>query len=400
MKTNQKLSNKAKKFPDRPGVYWFLKNGEKIYIGRASSIKKRIASYFRRLGDPRISEMVGSATDVSFKKTANLLEAVILEANLIKKYLPKYNIKEKDDRSFLYLVIPKEDFPRPFIARGREVKKYLAGNGRVFGPFESRRVIETAFNLARRIFPFGICKSGRGRPCFDYQIGLCPGVCIGAISKREYGKNIKNLILLFEGRRKRLAEKLKKENPEKLFALKRVQDVALVGKSQIGNFRSEKNFRRVECYDISHLSGTGAVGAMAVFTNGEADKSQYRIFKIKNTANRFDDLAMIEEVLNRRFNHDEWPRPDVVLIDGGRNQVERARKILAEKNIFISIAGFAKTLGHSGRAAEGDKFFFANADSEIKKLLLASRRQFQQARNEAHRFAISFQRRTRKMKLS
>ena len=125
MSSLQKIINKSKKFPNKPGVYWFSKKGKKIYVGKAASLKKRISSYFRNR-DPRVSMMVNEADNISFKKTASVLEAVILEANAIKKYWPKYNIKEKDNRSFVYLVIPKGDFPRPFIARGREVEKYIS----------------------------------------------------------------------------------------------------------------------------------------------------------------------------------------------------------------------------------------------------------------------------------
>src|SRR3990167_9955667 len=118
----EKIINKAKKFPNSPGIYWFSKNGKRIYVGKAASLKKRISSYFRSR-DSRINMMVNEADNITFKKTNSVLGAVILEANAIKKYLPKYNIKEKDDRSFVYLVIPKENFPRPFIARAREVGK-------------------------------------------------------------------------------------------------------------------------------------------------------------------------------------------------------------------------------------------------------------------------------------
>ncbi len=137
---------------------------------------------------------------------------------------------------------------------------------------------------------------------------------------------------------------------------------------------------------------------MVVFVNGFPDTSEYRLFKIKNTENKFDDLAMLKEILLRRFNHGEWPKPDVVLIDGGRNQVKIAKKVLMERNIFVPIVGIAKTLGHSGSAAEGDRLFFENTKPSVKKLLFSSRQLFQQARNEAHRFAISFQKKQRVVK--
>lgn len=392
-KTLVKLIVKAKKFPNSPGIYWFSKNGERIYVGKAASLQKRISSYFRS-EDSRVAMMVSQADNISFKKTTSVLEAVILEANAIKKYLPKYNIKEKDNRSFVYLVIPKEEFPRPFIARGREVEKY-ASSGVVFGPYQSHRTLKTAMQLARKIFPFGTCKSNKGRPCFDYQIGLCPGICIGAISAKDYKNNIKHLVLFFKGEYKKLLKKLKKENPEKIFALNHINDIALINKLEIRNLKLEIN--RLEGYDISHFSGMEPVGAMVVFINGERCSSQYRLFKVRNVQNRFDDLAMLSEILERRLNHSEWPKPDIILVDGGKNQVKTARRILMKKNIFVPIVGIAKTLGHSGRASVGDKLFFENAKPSVKKLLLSSRSLFQQVRNEAHRLAISFQKRRRKI---
>ncbi|KKS88390.1 MAG: Excinuclease ABC C subunit domain protein [Parcubacteria group bacterium GW2011_GWC1_43_11] len=387
----------TKKIPNKPGIYWFSKKGEKIYVGKAGLLKKRIASYFRTK-DPRIFEMVGEADNVSFKKAGSVLGAVILEANAIKKYLPKYNIKEKDNRSFVYLVIPKEDFPRPFIARGREVEKYASKNN-VFGPYQSYRILKIALNLARKIFPFGMCRPNQGKPCFDYQIGLCPGICVGAISKKDYQKNIKNLTLLFKGEHKRLFKKLKKTDPEAFYALKHVQDVALISNSKIGNWKLKigNSVQRIEGFDISHLHGSEPVGAMSVFINGEADNSKYRLFKIRNMENKFDDMAMLSEILERRFNHDEWGKPDVVLIDGGRNQITAAKNVLAKRNIFVPVIGIVKILGHSGSAAEGDKLYFQNTKPSVKKILLTSRQVLQQVRNEAHRFAISFQRRKRKI---
>lgn len=387
----------TKNIPNNPGIYWFSKKRKRIYLGKAASLKKRIASYFR-VSDPRIKIMVNEADNISFKKTDSVLEAVILEANAIKKYLPKYNIKEKDNRSFVYLVISKDKFPKVFIARGREVEKY-GNKNYIFGPYQSYRILKTALSLVKKIFPFVNCQPNQGRPCFDYQIGLCPGICIGAISKKDYQKNIKNLILFFKGEHKQLFKKIKKENPEKVFALQHINDVALIQNSKfdIGNSKSAAS-GRIEGYDISHFGGEESVGAMIVFKNGSPDKSQYRLFKIKNTENKFDDLAMLSEILERRFNHKEWPRPDVILIDGGKNQVKIAKKILTQQNIFIPIIGIAKILGHSGSAYGGDKLFFENTKPSVKKLLLASRLLFQQVRNESHRFAISFQKKQRKLK--
>ena len=399
----ERLLKKSKKFPNSAGIYWFSKNGKKIYVGKAGSLKKRIVSYFRA-SDPRIRVMVSEADNVYFKKTNSVLEALILEANFIKKYFPKYNIKEKDNRSFVYLVISKDDCPKIFIARGREVEKYGQSFGNlIFGPYQSYRVLKIALSLIRKIFPFGTCNFNQGKPCFYYQIGLCPGICVGAISKKDYKKNIKNLILFFKGEHKRLLKKLKRENREKIYALQYVNDIALISREIVplrGISRSEKNLeQRIEGYDISHFGSKNPVGAMSVFSNGEADTSEYRLFKIKNEENKFNDVAMLKEILERRLNHSEWRKPDIILIDGGKNQVKIAKEVLAKRNVFIPIVGIIKTLGHSGSAAKGDKLIFENIKPSVKKLLFSSRHLFQQVRNEAHRFAISFQRKSRLKKI-
>ena len=191
-----KLIDQAKKLPLSPGVYFFLnKKNEILYIGRAVFLRKRVLNYFQKNIDSRVAEMIRSASNIKFKKTGTLLEAVILEANLIKKHWPKYNVKEKDNRSFIYIVIPKTDYPKPIIVRGRELEKFPSATAKIFGPYQSLSLVKSALKIIRKIFPYSTClpakalaKAGRpfsDQPCFYYQIGLCPGLCIGAISKKE-----------------------------------------------------------------------------------------------------------------------------------------------------------------------------------------------------------------------
>ncbi|MEK7566229.1 MAG: GIY-YIG nuclease family protein, partial [Patescibacteria group bacterium] len=356
---------KAKKFPLTPGIYMFLDGKRKVlYVGRAVSLRKRILNYFQKnLLDPRIKEMVSLARDIKYKKTENLLDAIVLEANLIKKYWPKYNIKDKDDRSFVYVAISKkDDFPKPIIVRGREVGKILSEpvnsqirkniginkisvrkQMQIFGPYQSLHLIKNALKIIRKIFPYSTCKIGSGKPCFDYQIGLCPGACVGAISKKDYKKNIENIAQLLKGNKKRLLKKLKKENPNQAMALEHIQDVALLSGSEFENLKLkiENSAKRIEGYDVSHLAGKETYGSMVVFANGEADKSQYRLFKIKS-APANDDLRALEEIILRRFKHDEWQRPNLILIDGGRPQVSFISKTLRNKNINIPLVGISK----------------------------------------------------------
>ncbi len=192
------LVDQAKQFPLSPGVYIYKdKSGKPLYVGRATSLRRRVLQYFRKDIDPRIGEMVGLAHKVGYLQTETVLEAIILEANLIKKYWPKYNVKDKDNRSFIFLVIPKSDFPKPIIVRGRELESFPTSQAKIFGPYQSLTVVRNALQIIRRIFPYSICKAV-GKPCFDYQIGLCPGVCVGAITKKDYQKNINNIVLLLK----------------------------------------------------------------------------------------------------------------------------------------------------------------------------------------------------------
>ena len=371
------------------------KNRKPIYIGRAGSLKKRIASYFRTK-DPRIGEMVQAAKGLKFESTKTLLEAIILEANLIKKYWPKYNVQEKDDKSFDYLVITKDRFPKVLTVRGRELQKYGAGTSKIFGPYQSYRLLRIALGLVRRIFPFGKCTPSQGKPCFDHQIGLCPGICVGAISQKEYKKNIDNIVLFFSGQKKRLLKNLKKDNPEKNKALEHINDVSLLqGPENVSGRDRNGVYGRIEGYDISHLSGKDPVGAMVVFEGGERNSAQYRLFKIKNLkeGKNYSDVDMLKEVLERRLNHKEWTFPDIIFVDGGLNQVKAAKGVLNKRNVFVPIVGLAKTGGHSASAYGADKLIIANTKRSNKDLLAASKKIFQAVRNEAHRSAIGFNRR-------
>ena len=459
----EKLKIQTKKFPSSPGVYfWLDKNHKPLYIGRAGSLKKRVASYFLTK-DRRIQEMVSLARRLTFKKTDTLLEAVILEANLIKKYWPKYNVVDKDNSSFIYLIITNENFPRVLSIRGRELEKHRVGKDSlkaVFGPYQSYRLLRTALEIVRKIFPFSTCKppslslrggttpwpclpAGRnpekswiaspslamtgGKPCFHYQIGLCPGVCVGKADKKKYNEIIRNFILFFQGDKKRLLARLKKQNPEAIKALQYVNDVALLAESDsLLRVKGQlSNVSRIEGYDISHLSGKEPVGAMVVFVNGEKDPSQYRLFKIRandtpviastrsNPGNKgyglprrirlamtkernYDDLAMLREVMERRLKHAEWPFPDIVFVDGGLPQVKAAQKVLAAHKLYVPVIGLSKGGKHAASAYATDKFVALNVKSIGKDVLATSKKLFQEIRNEAHRFAIGFQRKRQK----
>lgn len=380
---NMRLFKKAKRFPSTPGVYEFIgKNNEVLYVGRAINLKRRILNYFQKTLDPRIREMVVLAKNIKFIKTQNHLEAIILEANLIKKYWPKYNVKDRDDRSFVYVVFPKTEFSKPLIIRQKELEKFSPRNAHIFGPYQSSHLIRSALKIIRRIFPYSLCAINSSKTCFDYQIGLCPGACVSKISAKDYQKNINNIILFLSGKKKELLKKLKKENPKQIRALNHIQDVSLLEGLNAGNYAG-----RIEGYDISHLSGKETVGSMVVFTNAMPDKDQYRIFKIKS-APAGDDLRALTEVLERRLNHREWQYPDLFVIDGGKPQLDFVKKVFQESKIQIPFLGISKF--------QNDKLVIPkNFSKNLKELVQINKKLLLQVRDEAHRFANSFGRRKR-----
>lgn len=372
-----KLKDKVKKFPKSSGVYFFIDSKKKIlYVGRATSLKNRVSQYFGKNIDERISEMVSLAKDIKYIETENLLEAIILEAKNIKKYWPKYNIKDKDNRSFLYIVIDiKNDYPTVKVIRERELNKFALTSFKIFGPYQSLYLISNALKIIRRIFPYSTCKANNGKPCFDYQIKLCPGTCIGEITKKDYRKNITNIILFLSGEKKKLIKKLSKENPESVKALRHIQDVSLLTNEDDLNLK----INRIEGYDISHFAGKESYGSMVVFENNESNKNEYRMFKIKN-APAGDDERALEEIITRRLNHNEWQRPDLIMIDGGKPQVDFINRIFVTKNINIPIVGISKY--------DNDKLVFSNSLNKNQKQMAQNIKAILlKVREEAHRFA-------------
>ena len=410
--------NQTKKLPDAAGVYLFKKGKEILYIGKATSLRDRVRSYFSAdLANTRgqfIVDMVGKAEKIDYFKTDSVLEAIILESNLIKKYQPKYNTKEKDDKSYNYVIITKEDFPRVLLIRGRELE--AQGGTRElnikykFGPYPNGSAIKEGLKIIRKIFPFrDKCNPSKGspwKPCFNRQIGLCPGVCSGEISKADYADTIRNIKLFFEGKKKTLVKKLEWQMKEfaknrefekagkvkkTLFALNHIQDVALIKKSEeeiVKNILGRGTVFRMEAFDIAHISGTNMAGAMVVSENGELKKSDYRKFKIRGIKTP-NDTAALKEIMERRLKHKEWSLPDIIIYDGGiaqRNAVEEILKNILGDRFGISIVGVVKDEKHRPSKIIGDEEVIKKYKKEI--LLLNS---------EAHRFAISFHRKLRNL---
>ncbi len=381
------LKPQLKNIPRSPGIYFWLNSSNKVlYVGRATNLKNRLSQYFLSNVDPRIKEMVSQARKIKTIQTETVLEAIILEAKYIKKYWPKYNIKNRDDRSFIYVIIPKKDFSYPLTIRGKDLAKYSPDKNEIFGPYQSLTLIKNALRIIRRIFPYGTCSPNSGRACFDYQIGLCPGSCLGDVNKKDYRKNIKKISLLLQGKKEFLLKKISKENPNQARALQHLQDVSLLereaGLAKIG-------FNRIEAYDISHFSGKEAYGSMVVLDSyGQPDKKEYRLFKIKNDF-LSDDLRALKEVLSRRLEHQEWPQPDLILIDGGRPQLEFLSKLFKKYKIE-NVVGLSKF--------SGDKLVFLSSSDTFQKKVNNIKNNLLLARDEAHRFANSARKRNLKNK--
>ena len=360
-----------KNFPDKPGVYFFKKGKSILYIGKATSLRDRVRSYFNKdLIDTRgalLVKMLEETKSVEYKVTDSVLEALILEAELIKKYQPFYNKQEKDDKSWNYVVITDEDFPRVLVVRGKELLSGATAQERTyrykntFGPFPHGPELKEALKIVRKIFPFRdkcmpanpggeTAEKKQLKSCFNAQIGLCPGVCSGEMSKNEYAKVIRSIILFFKGKKQEILRGLHKHMRQavvarefekaidfrnKIFALTHINDVALLKRSKpiikhLATRRPSGEGVRIEAYDIAHISGTNTVGAMVVMENGELAKHEYKRFKLRGLAkNKNDDIANLTELLERRFKHYEWPTPDLIVIDGGVAQLNVARLVMS-----------------------------------------------------------------------
>jgi excinuclease ABC subunit C len=505
------FTEKIKKFPTSPGIYLFYnKKRELIYVGKATSLRERVRSYFtqgnvipRSASDeesrarsflPRvrgrqdditavrpIEAMIHEVADIRIIKTDSVLEAVILEGKYIKKFLPKYNVDWKDDKSWNYLVVTNEKFPRLVAVRQREMDKVFLNSknkitspnpppdfamtkslragllikegslklspllrGRlegvsnetistmkqwkfVFGPFPSLNTRET-LKILHKLFYVSRCEPNAKKSCFDYQIGHCLGVCTNEISARDYEKKvIKPLVAFLSGEKKRLVISLnnamktaaKNENFEEaarlrnqINALKHIQDVTLLNKefykdnrnqkleignqkTKIGNWKLEIGNSlqsiRIEAYDISNLGDSGKVGSMIVFDESGPIKSEYRKFKIRTVAGQ-SDVDCLKEILTRRLNHSEWQLPNLILVDGGAPQVNAMQNTLQENKIDLPIIGIAK-----GAARKNNEFIFGKNSGSWQNWVLQNGSLLIQARDEAHRFAIAYQKKMRRI---
>lgn len=343
----ENIKTKIKKIPPSPGVYLFKDANENIlYIGKAKNLKKRIVSHFNDQ-KRKLWNFIPAIQDFDFFECKDEKEAIILESEMIKRYQPKYNIDSRTGRNYIFVAITKEDFPRIFLTRRTKLKhqRPTNKNPEFFGPFVNGKELRIFLKELRKIIPFRSCNKLPKRACFYKDLKLCFGPCIKK-RKKEYQKIIRSFRVLIE-------------------------------------IYSGKN-KRIEAYDISNLSGSLATGSMVVFYGGRRKKSDYRKFKIKTVKNQ-NDSQSLREIILRRMKHLEWRIPDMILIDGGKPQLN------AVKKINIPALALAKQKKHSGKIFSPhskEYILIDNFPPVIKNLFL-------RIRDEAHRFAIDYQKKRR-----
>lgn len=416
---------KKLKLPDRPGVYFFYKGKNILYVGKATSLRSRVRSYFGKdlivTRGPIILDMTVQADNLKWQETDSVLEALILEASLIKKHQPKYNTKEKDNKSFNYVCITREDLPKVLIMRGRNIKIESKKYQVTYGPFPNGLQLRDAMKIIRRIFPYIDAQSAK-RDNFEFyrQLGLTPELSIvlqkdvnpsrftlkGSDTRKNlhpsapliaYRKNISNLKLFFEGKKKKIIQNLKKEmmmfakNKEfekageikkRIFSLEHINDVALLKDDYSCALQNSNKFK-IEAYDIAHMSGENMVGVMTVVEDGEVSKQDYKKFIIR-TQTGANDTGSLEEVLSRRFRHTEWGLPSLVVVDGSTAQMNVAKRVLNRYQFNMPIVAVVKDDKHKAKAIIGDEEIIKRYK---KSILLAN--------SEAHRFGIAFHKKKR-----
>ena len=391
--------NKINQLPKTSGVYAFLDGKKILYIGKATNIKERVRQH---------KDLLGLAKKIGCIKTDSEIGALILEAKLIKQCQPKYNVLWRDDKNYFYVEVAKEDLPVISIVHQKNKKAdYL-------GPFVEGSTLKRTLTYLRRVFPYYSAKSHPKGSCLWCHLKLCPGP---DPLKSEYQKNIKNLVSVLKGNSRKVLNDLKREmnrasavqeyekaakSRDKIMSLEKVISHARVFEPQIetgkgwadsqrtlqGIIKTKKQISRIEAYDVSNIQGKEATGSMVTFIEGKPDKNFYRKFKIR-IEGKPNDTAMIEEMLSRRLKHPEWGRPDLILIDGGKPQLNAVKSAVKSRIPAIAIAKKKNELFIEGRKKP---ILLKSLPREIFNLIL-------QLRDEAHRFAISYHHTLRKRRL-
>lgn len=414
-----RLLQKLKTLPASPGVYFHKSaSGEVIYVGKAAVLKNRVRQYFHKTGkDIKTEALVREIADTDWIVVDTEMDALFLESEMIKRYKPKWNILLRDDKTVSYVRIDmKSEIPYVSFTRTPQDDKAT-----YIGPFYGKVAVEKALRIMRKVFPY-YDKPYDGKKTLHTDLGLTPGIEVGRTTPQEYKKNLRKLRLYLEGGRHKLLKDLEKQmldaaKAEKfeeaaeiraqLFGLRELQKKIVFSDKEFLDISSDQALsdlqnmlnlpeppRRIEGYDISHQSGTNVVGSMVVFANGASDRSEYRKFKLRQQKN--DDTANLHEVIERRLKHSEWIFPNLVILDGGLNQVNAVKGLLWAHN--IAVIGRDKSGDHTRNAAvriiipehaktnnsdETYRTVLLRPDSHVAKLIA-------RIDDEAHRFAITY----------
>lgn len=418
--------------PRCAGVYQFLdKKNNVLYVGKAINLRKRVSSYFQNknaLGE-KTASLVEKIKKIRIIEVYSEIEALLLEANYIKKYSPYYNARFKDGKSYPFIKITINDlYPKVLIARKIDDPKAL-----FFGPYINSSAMRLVLKTLRRIFPFESVKNHHKSTCLYYHLGLCP--CASFFNTKEekikYKITIRRIIKFLEGKIQNVVRDLENERNnfsknEKFEEAHKIQktidSIKIVTTSFTKPFEYEinpnlkvdilnkeltalkiillekgiklKSLERIECFDISNLQGKNATGSMVVFINGEKDSSLYRKFKIRFTSlEKPNDYEMMSEVIQRRIKHNEWEYPNLIIVDGGKGQVSSALKKIEQFGFKIPVIGLAK---------KEETIIIPTGDTlkqEYKEIKLPynspALKLIQRIRDEAHRFAINYHRKLR-----
>ena len=399
------LSEKIRELPLTSGVYLMTDaDGQVIYVGKAVSLRKRVQSYFRKSKSySKTDILVSEIRDIDFIPTHSEAEALLLEASLIKSYQPKFNVELRDDRSYPFIEITGEKFPRIAVVRPTEKNK----RSHYFGPYVNPRLVREALTIIRKIFHFRTCDPFPNKECLDYHIGLCDAPCIQNATQKDYAKNIRYVRLILEGKKDELYRSLRQEmeqqarekNFEQAAKLRdqfRAIGALYSGTQDMNYYKEAEQLKRalslprmperIEAFDISNIYGNQSVGSMVSFFNGKPEKSNYRRFRIREVEG-IDDFAMIGEIVKRRYRRlkeEGLSFPDLILIDGGKGQLSAAVVQLEALGLKIPILSLAK---------QEEEVFLPQKRNAIRlpknslglKLL-------QRVRDEAHRFAVAYHR--------
>jgi len=425
---------KISRLPKNPGVYCF-KSGKKIlYIGKAANLRERVKNHFQQ---PSYKDylFLDKVEKVGYIKTDSEIEALILEAELIKKIQPKFNVIWRDSKNYFFVGKTKEEFPRIFWCHQKKIKNQKSKiKIEYIGPFVDGKALKETLKVLRKVFPFRSCRVLPRRACLWYHLGRCPAPCLLNSKyqipnskafkekiKKECQRNAESVFKIIQGKKKEVLKELKKgmkeavkkENFEEaakirdqLLALERILEHSRILEKEIRlevpwkdveeklkRVLKVERISRIEAFDVSQIHGDFAVGSMVTFINGVPEKNFYRRFKIKFTE-KPSDVDMIKEILERRFKHEEWGFPDLILIDGGIAQLRAALKCKMQnaKCKMIKVLALAKREKKLYIEGERKPIFLKNLPREIFNLIL-------NLDNEAHRFAISYHKKLRERKL-